>query len=243
MTTLVKILILFLVTLFFSSCAFEVDFGEFGSGEKGNGEIVAENRTISSDFTEVTAQEGLKVFITQADDFAINVEADENIIDLIKTDIKEGRLKVHATRNIGRATKNIYVSMPTITALKSSSGALLKSKNEINSAELEIDGSSGANIELDVATNEIDIDASSGANLKLRGTAEETNIDASSGGNINAKNLVTDYCEAEASSGGNLSIQVNKNLNAHASSGGNISYSGEPKVKHNKMISGSITQN
>lgn len=243
MTTLVKILILALISLFFSSCAFDVQFGEFGNGVKGNGDIITENRSTHDEFTQVSAQEGLMVYVTQADEYSIKVEADENVIDLIGTDIKEGRLKIHARKNIGRATKKVYVSMPTITTLKSSSGAHLSSENEINSKELIVDGSSGAHIRLNVDTDEIEIDASSGANLTVRGTADETDIDVSSGGNINAKNLETDFCEADASSGGNLSIHVNKNLNAEASSGGNISYSGNAKVKHNKMISGSITQN
>lgn len=243
MTTLVKILILFLFTLFLSSCGLDINFGDFGNGVKGNGEIVAEDRNTANEFTKISAQEGLMVYVTQADEYAIRVEADENVIDLIGTDIRDGRLKIHAIENIGRATKNIYVSMPKITSLKSSSGAHLSSENEITSNELIVDGSSGAHINLNVDTNEIDIDASSGANLKLRGSADETNIDASSGGNINAKNLETDYCDADASSGGNLSIHVKKNLDANASSGGNISYSGAAKVKHNKMVSGSITQN
>ncbi len=243
MTTLVKILILFLLTLFLSSCAFEIDFGEFGDGVKGNGEVVSDNRSTNETFTKVSAQEGLMVYVTQAEDYAIRVEADENVIDLIGTDIRDGRLKVHAKKNIGRATKKVYVSMPKITSLKSSSGAHLISENEIKSNELVVDGSSGAHLNLSIDANEIDIDASSGANLKLQGTAEETKIDASSGGNINARNLETENCDADASSGGNLSIHVSKNLNADASSGGNISYSGNASVKHNKMISGSITQN
>ena len=236
MTTLVKILILFLITLFFSSCIFNID------QINGNGEIVSDNRSTNAEFTEITAQEGLMVYVTQADEYAIKVEADENIIDLIRTDIKDGRLKIHTNKNIGRATKNVYVSLPTITALKGSSGARLDSENEINSNELIVDAGSGANMELSLIVNQLEVDVSSGGNLNLRGTAEKTDIDVSSGGNINAKKLETNYCDADASSGGNLSIQVSKNLNANASSGGNISYSGDANVKHNKMVSGSITQ-
>jgi len=242
MTTLVRILILFLITLFFTSCGFEINMDGFGEGIKGNGEVVSEKRSTNAAFTKVSAQEGLNVYVTQADEYDIKVEADDNVIDLIGIDIEDGRLKIHAIENIGKATKNIYVSMPKITSLKSSSGANLSSENEINSDKLVVDGSSGANINLDVNANEIEIDASSGANLNLKGKADETNIDASSGGNIDAKRLETEYCDADASSGGNLSVHVNKNLNADASSGGNISYSGDAKVKHNKMVSGSITK-
>lgn len=240
MTTLVKILILLLMSLFLSSCAFDINLGDFGTGEKGNGEIVTESRNTKQEFTKISAQEGIMVYVTQAKEYAIKVEADENIIDLIGTDISDGNLKIHAIENIGRATKKVYVSLPNITSLKSSSGAQLDSENKIKTKALIVDGSSGANMNLSIETNEVEIDASSGANLKLEGKAEDTNIDASSGGNINAKNLETQYCDADASSGGNLSIHVNKNLKAEASSGGNISYLGDPTVENNKSVSGSV---
>ena len=158
MTTLVKIAIAVIVSLFLSSCGFDIQIGDFGPGEKGNGTVVTETRTISEDFTKVSASEGLMVYVTQADKFSIEVEADENIINLIETDIINGKLRIHADENIGRATKNIYVSLPKVTTLRSSSGAHLTSKNTIKSNELEIDGSSGAILELEVAVNEIDID-------------------------------------------------------------------------------------
>ena len=120
MTTLARMAIAALLALFTSSCAFDINFGE---GKRGNGEVVEERREVVANFTEVHASEGLDVFVTQGTDFKITVEADENIIDLIGTDIRDGRLKVHAIENIGRATKNVYVTLPDISELNSSSGA------------------------------------------------------------------------------------------------------------------------
>ncbi len=240
MTTIVRILIALIISIFLSSCGLDIQIGDFGTGEKGNGNIVSETRAISDDFTEVSASEGLKVFVTQEDNFNIKVEADDNIIDLIATDIKNGKLRIHATKNIGRATKNIYVSLPKVTALSGSSGGHLQTKSTINTNELEVDGSSGAVLEIEVVSNEIDIDASSGANLNISGRADDAVVDVSSGGNINAKDLETKNCNAEASSGGNVKIRVADNLYADAASGGNISYSGEPTVEKKKSVSGSV---
>ena len=130
MTTLARIAIAALLALFTSSCAFDISFGE---GKRGNGEVVEESRKVTNQFTQVHASEGLDVFVTQGDDFSINVEADENIIDLIGTDVRDGRLKVHAIENIGRATKNVYVTLPDISSLSTSSGADLIGQNTISS--------------------------------------------------------------------------------------------------------------
>ncbi|WP_282056466.1 head GIN domain-containing protein [Maribacter luteus] len=243
MTTLVRITIALILALFLSSCGFDINFGDFGSGKKGNGNVTSETREITSEFTEVSASEGLDVYVTQGDEFGITVEADENIIDLIATDIKNDRLRIHAEENIGRATKKVFVTLPEIAALKSSSGAHLSTENMVNSDKLEIDGSSGANIQIEMNVSEVDIDASSGANLNLSGDSQTMYVDASSGANINAKKLTSKVCHADASSGGNVSVYVSDDLTADASSGGNISYSGDANVTKKKSVSGSVHKN
>ena len=240
MTTLARIAIALVVALFLSSCGFDIQIGDFGTGKKGNGNVVTDTRPVSDEFTRISASEGLMVYITQAEDFKIEVEGDDNIIDLIRTDINNGKLRVHAKENIGSATKNIYVSLPNITELHASSGSHLETKNTITSNELSIDGSSGAILEVDLTAQEVEIDASSGANLNITGEADSADVDVSSGGNINAKGLETKTCRADASSGGNVKIQVSKSLMADAGSGGNISYSGDPTVEKKKSVSGSV---
>lgn len=240
MTTLARIAIALVVSIFLSSCGFDIQIGDFGTGKKGNGNVVTDSRAVSDEFTRVSASEGLMVYVTQAEDFAIEVEADDNIIDLIRTDIKNGKLRIHAEENIGKATKNIYISLPKITELHASSGSHLETKNVVRSNELTIDGSSGAVLEVDLVAQELEIDASSGANIEISGTADNADVDVSSGGNINAKDLETKTCTADASSGGNVKIQVSKSLMADASSGGNISYSGDPTVEKKKSVSGSV---
>jgi hypothetical protein len=240
MTTLVRITIALVLALFLSSCGFDLNFGDFGSGEKGNGVVVEETREITEDFTMVSASEGIDVYVSQGNDFDISVEADENIMDLIGTDIKNGKLKIHAIENIGRATKKVRVTLPKVTGLYASSGSHLTAQTQIVSNKLEVDASSGALLDADVEVTDMEIDASSGANITLSGTAKEVYVDGSSGANIKANDLMTVSCNADASSGANVSIHVSDNLTADASSGGNISYKGDPSVQKNKSVSGSV---
>lgn len=242
MTTLVRISIALALALFLSSCGFDINIGDFGSGKKGNGTVVEENREITADFTEVHASEGLEVYVTQAADFSISVEADENIIDLIGTEIKNGKLKIHAIENIGRATKKVFVSLPEVTGLLSSSGAHLTAQNKITATTLIIDASSGAHINAETNADKLEIDASSGANIDISGRAIDVYVDGSSGANVRAKNLMTTECRAEASSGANININVSKSLTADASSGGNISYSGDAEVTKKKSVSGNVNK-
>lgn len=237
MTTLARIIIGLILSIFLTSCAFDMGFNP---GKKGNGNVEEEKREISENFTEVSAAEGIDVYITQGNDFEIVVEADENILDLIATDINDNRLRIHAEENIGRATKRVYVTLPEITVLKTSSGAEITSKNNLEASIIELSASSGSEINLDLTAKEVDADTSSGADITLRGSADQFFADASSGSDIRAKEFQVKTCIAGASSGADISVAVEESLTADASSGADISYSGNPSVKKKKSVSGSV---
>ena len=212
----------------------------FGSGKSGNGNVVEETRNISGDFTEISASEGLNVLVTQGEGFNIRVEADENIIDLIGTDISEGRLKVHALKNIGRGTKNVYVTLPKIESLSSSSGADLVVQNVIKADNLELKATSGSDLRVELQAIEVTAHTSSGADLKISGTADTLNAHASSGSDLEAQDLEVKVCFAEASSGSDIAVRVSESLKAEANSGGDISYAGDPTVETTHSVSGSV---
>lgn len=237
MTTLARIAIAVLFSIFASSCMLDVNFG---SGKRGNGDVVEETRNVTEDFTVISASEGLDVFVTQDQDFKILVEADENIIDLIGTDIRDGKLKIHAIENIGRATKKVYVSLPKITALRSSSGADLIVQNVIESESIDLDASSGSDLHVELIAHEVSADASSGADIRISGQTDMLHADASSGADIKARELIAKKCNADASSGADISVNVSESLIADASSGADISYTGEASVQSNKSVSGSV---
>ena len=237
MTTLAKIAIAVLMALFLSSCAFDINFGD---GKKGNGIVTKEKREVTEEFTVVSASEGLDVFVTQDKDFEIRVEADENIIDLIGTDIKDGKLRIHAIENIGRATKKVFVSLPDITALDASSGADLIAEGVIETDKITLDCSSGADLQLELVADEVDADSSSGADIKISGEANVFYADASSGSDIKARDFLVKTCNANASSGADISGNVSESLTADASSGADISYSGEASVQKKKSAAGSV---
>ncbi len=55
-----------------------------GFGIQGNQNVVREDRTFQSDFTKIKVSQGINLFLIQGDEVDMNVEADENIISLLK---------------------------------------------------------------------------------------------------------------------------------------------------------------
>ena len=200
MKTFTKITAILLLVLTTTSC-----FVDGLAGIKGNGDVVTEDRTIHSNFNSIKVQQGIQVFLTQGNSTELRVEADENIIDLLITEVKNNELKIYFEKNVYKAkSRNVYLTANEISKIKTSSGALVKTENTIETNTIELDSSSGSSIDADELT------------------CIEAYANASSGANINVN--VSDKLTASASSGGDIDFEGNpKNVNKDTSSGGSVS--------------------
>lgn len=224
-------LLVSLSLLFLSSCI-------LGPWKTGNGHVVEQNRKVSS-FDEIKVSRGINVYISQGNEIKVVVKADENLLDVIRTEVDNHTLKITTTENIRRATsKKVYVTLPEISGISAVAGSNVFSENVLRSKSLEISGSAGSNVKLEVDAEKINASASAGSNIKLEGKAGAFTGKASSGANIKAEELSAKECNAGVSSGANLWITVSNDLDAHASSGGNIIYYGQPKSTNIESSSG-----
>jgi len=239
-----KINIQFLAILFiaaiFTSCG-----SNMFNGAVGNRNIVTIERTIKADFTGIKVSTGIDLFIRQGSTNAITVEADENLHDLIITEVKEGILKIYTDKNIWKSkARKVYVTIENLTLLKASSGSNVKSESVINTNEIYIDASSGASIDIEVVAKSAVTEASSGSDVKIKGTTINHTARASSGSSINAYKLKSTNANASASSGASINIYASKNMDAKASSGGAIDYTGNPtRINKEASSGGSISIN
>jgi hypothetical protein len=231
--------ILFIATIF-TSCG-----SDMFNGVVGNRNIVTIERTIKADFSGIKVSTGIDLFIRQGSTNAITVEADENLHDLIITEVKEGILKIYTDKNIWKSkARKVYVTIENLTLLKASSGSNVKSESVINTNEIYIDASSGASIDIEVVAKSAVTEASSGSDVKIKGTTINHTARASSGSSINAYKLKSTNANASASSGASINIYASKNMDAKASSGGVIDYTGNPtKISKEASSGGSISIN
>lgn len=224
--------ILVLLLGVFNSCIF------LGPSIKGDGNVVEKERTLG-DFDEIKVTTGMNVWITQGDQTKVVVVADENLHDVILTEVSGKTLKVYTDSRIRWAKeKKVLITIDNLSKINSSAGSNVHSNGLLNFEDLEISTSSGSNANLEVFSKNLSVSASSGANAKLKGNAYKLELDASSGANIIAGGLEAAICEAEASSGANVHITVLNEIEAHASSGGNVIYYGNPEKVDTKTSSG-----
>lgn len=236
MTTLIRIIVTSILSLLMFSCNFNMNWS---TGVKGNGNVVMETREVTESFSKIKATEGLNVYITQGNNESITVEADENLQELILTEIKDGVLKIYCKEQIGRASsKKINVNFKSVSALTSTSGSNLYATNTVSAENLILKSSSGSNMKVKVKVNDLTCDSSSGSNLKVSGNTISLSAEASSGSNIKAGDLEAESSEVSASSGANLTVNTSKALIAKASSGGGVKYFGNPEMLDTDKSSG-----
>lgn len=244
MKTLIKITVLittYLVLLFTTTSCFV----EGMTGIKGSKNVVSEERDISSNFETIKVQQGINLYLTQGKSTELSVEADDNIIDLLITEVKNNELKVYFDKNVYRAkAKNVYLTTDEISAIRTSSGAQVKSENTLQANSLDLDSSSGSSIKIHVNANDVTCESSSGSHIKIIGKTDGFSAKSSSGSSINAGDLKSKNATAKASSGANIDLNVSNKLTAKASSGGDIDYNGNPSdVNKDTSSGGSVSRN
>jgi len=219
----IKILLTVVLAATLTSCQFD-----FQSGVDGNGNVVTEERSVSS-FEKVRGSAGIDVYLTEGTENKIVVEADENLMELIETEIVNGKLTITTTKNIGRSkAKKVHVTYTNLVSIEASSGADVISNSIIKSEILTLDSSSGADLEVEIFSKELYAEASSGADITVSGKVTTLNARASSGSDLDAKKLEVINCNAKASSGADITVNVKESLDAKASSGGDVKYYGNP---------------
>ncbi|MGB2326303.1 MAG: head GIN domain-containing protein [Flavobacteriaceae bacterium] len=254
--TIIQFSALFFLTIL-SSCGLDML-----NRIEGNNNVISIDRDIDENFTKVRVSTGIELIIDQGSEVSLTVEADENLHDIIITEVEDGKLKIYTEKNIWKsASKKVYLTVNTLEELKASSGSSIKTSNVLNATNLTIGSSSGASVNLDIkadnlnsktssgasanldvnATNVVS-DSSSGSTMKIKGEASTHETNASSGSSINAYRLVSKNVTAKVSSGASISVYASENINGRASSGGSISFEGDPKtVTKNTSSGGSIS--
>ena len=211
----------------------------------------AQVRSVSA-FHSIKVSTGIHLYLTQGDEEKVAVSADNaDHRAKIVTEVVNGVLKIyydngHHWFSDDDRNKNLraYVSCKTLDALNANSGAHVDVDGSIHSNTLALDFSSGAWFKGSVNVSGLKIDEGSGAHSVISGSANDTKASASSGSHLDASGLVTSQCDADASSGGHIDVNVSKSLVASASSGGHIAYRGDASIKNiNTSSGGAVSKN
>lgn len=208
------------------------------NGISGNGNVVEETRNVSG-FTGVHASTGIDVFLYEGDDFDVKVEADENLMEIILTEVEGKMLVIKTDRvNIRNAkSKKVYVTLPKLDELKISSAGDCEGQTPFTCDDLRISISSAGDLDLEVEAERINIDISSSGDARISGRTQQLDASLSSAGDLHAFDLIADVVDVRVSSAGDARVHAEEEISMDASSAGNIYYRGDADVVHSRSSS------
>lgn len=188
----------------------------------GSGAVVSQTFNLPK-FTGIAATASFDVYIKQDSKQAIEVKAQQNIIDIMLLEVKNGTLKLGFKPNTSIRTKEsikVYISLDELKRLAISGSGNIRGEGVFNKSD------------------QLDIVISGSGDVVLNFETKEFRCAISGSGNANFKGYADKHIIAVSGSG-DLSIDGNsKEQNITISGSGNIKLSGNTE-KQNLAVSGS----
>jgi hypothetical protein len=177
-----------------------------GRGVKGSGNAVAETRDAKG-FKSVEVGGIFKVEIVAQKDFGVEVTADDNLLQHIRTEVDGDVLKISTQGRVNPSSPMIVrVSAPDIEHLDVSGVANVTVSGLKNAA--------------------FGVDTSGASKIELSGETDKLTIDVSGASKIEAENLKARAASVDASGASKITVFATESVRAEASGASKIFYAG-----------------
>ena len=225
-----SILVSFLIilTINLSSCIF---------GISGSGDTV--QQTINLD--EITSFDlaiDADVTLIRGDKQEIEIIAQQNIIDNIKTTVNSGNWTIKFDKKVrNHEPIDIILIIPDISGISITGSGDVFSDDIFEPETLNLDIPGSGAMDLLINCNKVIISIPGSGAIDLFGNSNEQDISISGSGSYYGYSIESNKCDINISGSGNCEVLVNDYLFVTISGSGNVYYKGTPLV--NTVITGS----
>lgn len=207
---------------------------------RGSGVIGSEKREITG-FKKITININASIYIKQDGKYDINIEAEDNILPNIRTQLKKDELIISARRCFVRHEPvKIYITSPEFQKINLTSSGKIIGENIINSPKLEIEINGSGNVDLELDIQKLITKLFGHGKITLAGNATDHKIILTGSGIINADELDSDFALVNLSGSGKCRLNVKEKLNINISGSGIVEYYGSPVINSNISGSGKV---
>ena len=222
MKQLLTLFFVLTITLLLTACGTTVNSNV--ETIRGSGNVITLERVVGN-FTSIQVNMGADLVLTQGNGEALTLEADDNLMEYIQTDVQNGRLVITTPNNTSITTTQTVRVYVTFDSLR----------------EVEIFGSSnitGENLNLDALT----IAFSGSGSTWLTGTVNDQTINIRGQATINNFDLTSRNVTVDISGNGTIHVNATDTLDVTVAGQGDVHYTGSPTVTENVSGSANITQ-
>lgn len=206
---------LFALLVLLTGCHFHV-----GDTVAGSGVRKTETRNLSS-FTEINATGSFTIEATSQKTGSVEIEADDNILPLVKTEVRNGVLYLKPEK--GYNSKQgvlVRISLPDLTKIESTGASTFRVA--------------------DIKNERFEIRTTGASNVVVSGKTSDLEIRTTGAGEVDAHSLRAARADVKSSGAAKVAVYATEQLDANVSGAGQVEYSGDPKVI-NKHTSGAAT--
>jgi hypothetical protein len=202
---------------------------------KGSGNQTTTNRKVA-DFTKLDISGAYKVILKQDSSLSVSVTADDNLQELIKTDVSGNTLKISTNKKSICASGDFTVTIGVqhLEAIKTSGAISVISEGKIIAKTFNLDLSGATRINLNLDAGTVHTEGSGVTEITLKGQASSHDINLSGGGKVHAFDFIVGNYDIETSGASECEINVLHELTVNSSGASSINYKGNPATINNK---------
>jgi hypothetical protein len=208
----------------------------------GRGAVVTENRTVPG-FSRLEVAVDAEVFLTQGPAQTVRVEAQQNILDVLQTNVNGERLTIGYGRVNVRNHEpiRIFIVVPALSSVSLSGSGKVVGQNSWRAESLSVSLSGSGGIDLSVTgVKNLDTSISGSGSVRLAGDATRHDVRLSGSGSVEGFPLAVQSAEVNISGSGSSSLSVTQSLHAAISGSGKVYYKGRPTVTVHTSGSGRV---
>lgn len=202
---------------------------------EGNGYKKTETRFPGS-FSKVVSEGSFEVSIIKDDDDFVEVEAESNLIGLIRTTVNDNSLIIdnrHTRCFDANVPIRIIVHMSNLDGIKLTGSGRIESEYFISPyMRIRLEGS--GNIFVDADVDEIDVEITGSGDIGLYGKANISNYEISGSGNINGFDMKSVECYSDIGGSGEIFCASSNLLDVNITGSGTCYFIGNPII-HSKI--------
>ncbi len=184
-----------------------------------------------SEFSGIKVGGGVDLYITQSDEFDVEVITDGDLDD-IETEVSRGILTIQQRSSSWFSWNDqteVRVSMPYLEYLSAGGGSDVVSRGTFRGDDFELDAGGGSDVELSLRFKNITVDCSGGSDVELEGETNFLELETSGGSDFDGGNLIAREAEIDTNGGSDATVYVEERIRARASGASDITYKGSPK--------------
>jgi hypothetical protein len=218
---------------------------ELGGAVAGSGVVKTETRQVA-EFQSISVDYPADITIRQGDSESITIEAEDNLLPQLATDVRDGTLYLENTEKNWQdrvnPTKTVMVTITVVELNKvqfPTAGKLLIEGLQTDSLTVSVSGAGDVTL-TDLEAGDLGFNLSGAGNINADGACESLQLSISGLGNFNGGDLESQDAEVHISGAGSATVWAQQALDASISGAGSIDYYGKPKVSEHISGVGSV---